>query len=354
MLSGKEALERCADTSYDIVFLDHMMPGFDGVQTMKQLREINNGIYRERPVIALTANTISGAREMFRNEGFTEFIPKPIEHTVLERVLRKVLPEECVQYNEAPVNPDRPSKDTVHQKKLSNAVPASDTDTPASEKEASPENIPKKTAQKNILLKKNRLDKKISKKSVLEKIIPKADSSEKTVPAADIPKETVQEEDIPEKTAPALDVSKDYPQEKSVPQKDAAPAGGSSPSFISLSQIGVNVQLGLDYCCGEESFYMEMLEMFSSQAKEKKKEIISLYDDANWEDYTVKVHALKSTSMTIGAERLAEQALLLEQAGKNKDTEYIRRCHPTLLCMYDEICEAITGLLIKTGGNSVC
>ena len=99
---------------------------------------------------------------------------------------------------------------------------------------------------------------------------------------------------------------------------------------------------------------MEMLEMFSSQAKEKKKEIISLYDDANWEDYTVKVHALKSTSMTIGAERLAEQALLLEQAGKNKDTEYIRRCHPTLLCMYDEICEAITGLLIKTGGNSVC
>ncbi len=401
-LSGKEALERCADTSYDIVFLDHMMPGFDGVQTMKQLREINNGIYRERPVIALTANTISGAREMFRNEGFTEFIPKPIEHTVLERVLRKVLPEECVQYNEAPVNPDSPSKDTVPQKKLPNAVPESDT--PVPEKEASPENIPKKAAQKNILQKRNRLDKKISKKSVLEKIIPKADSRkkilpkedvsvetvpetdipekslpkttaagetkpetdspEKNVPAAHISKETVPKEDIPERTspkpdipeeaAPAQDVSKDYAQEESVPQKDAALAGGSSPSFISLSQIGVNVQLGLDYCCGEESFYLEMLEMFSSQAGEKKKEIISLYEDANWEDYTVKVHALKSTSMTIGAERLAEQALLLEQAGKNNDTEYIRRCHPTLLCMYDEICEAIAGLLIKTGGNSVC
>ena len=401
-LSGKEALERCADTSYDIVFLDHMMPGFDGVQTMKQLREINNGIYRERPVIALTANTISGAREMFRNEGFTEFIPKPIEHTVLERVLRKVLPEECVQYNEAPVNPDSPSKDTVPQKKIPNAVPESDT--PVPEKESSPENIPKKAAQKNILQKRNRLDKKISKKSVLEKIIPKADSRkkilpkedvsvetvpetdipekslpkttaagetkpetdspEKNVPAAHISKETVPKEDIPERTspkpdipeetAPAQDVSKDYAQEESVPQKDAALAGGSSPSFISLSQIGVNVQLGLDYCCGEESFYLEMLEMFSSQAGEKKKEIISLYEDANWEDYTVKVHALKSTSMTIGAERLAEQALLLEQAGKNNDTEYIRRCHPTLLCMYDEICEAIAGLLIKTGGNSVC
>ena len=70
-LSGREAVKRCTGIAYDIVFLDHMMPGFDGVETLKQIREINNGMYQDLPIIALTANTISGAREMFRHEGFT-------------------------------------------------------------------------------------------------------------------------------------------------------------------------------------------------------------------------------------------------------------------------------------------
>ncbi len=97
-LSGKAAVERCMEVSYDIIFLDHMMPGFDGVETLRRIREVNNGAYKELPVIALTANTISGAREMFRNEGFSEFIPKPIERSVLERVLRRALPQSCIQY----------------------------------------------------------------------------------------------------------------------------------------------------------------------------------------------------------------------------------------------------------------
>ena len=58
----------------------------------------------------------------------------------------------------------------------------------------------------------------------------------------------------------------------------------------------------------------------------------------------MKVHALKSTSMTIGAETLAEQARLLEQAGKKKNMEYIRHGHPILLRLYDEVCEAIARL----------
>ena len=105
-LSGKEAVERCKSNSYDIIFLDHMMPGFDGVETLRRIREINNGIYEELPIVALTANTISGAREMFRSEGFAEFIPKPIERAVLERVLRRILPKRCIHYSEEPVSED--------------------------------------------------------------------------------------------------------------------------------------------------------------------------------------------------------------------------------------------------------
>ena len=111
--SGRDAIRRCSDISYDVIFLDHMMPGFDGVETLRKIREMEGGIYQDLPVIALTANTLSGAREMFRSEGFTEFIPKPIERAVLERVLRKVLPKNCIQYGTAPVSPVPVRQDDV-------------------------------------------------------------------------------------------------------------------------------------------------------------------------------------------------------------------------------------------------
>ena len=71
-----------------------------------------------------------------------------------------------------------------------------------------------------------------------------------------------------------------------------------------LVQAGVNVKMGLGYCCGEEEFYLEMLRMFCAQSEEKREELIALYESENWADYAVKAHALKSTSLTIGAERL--------------------------------------------------
>ena len=52
-LSGREAVSRCGSIAYDIIFLDHMMPGFDGVETLRKIREIRNGMYQDLPVIAL-------------------------------------------------------------------------------------------------------------------------------------------------------------------------------------------------------------------------------------------------------------------------------------------------------------
>ena len=83
-----------------------------------------------------------------------------------------------------------------------------------------------------------------------------------------------------------------------------------------LAQSGINVDVGLDYCAGDEDFYQEMLRLFSAQGEEKRTEIAALYESANWTDYAIKVHALKSTSLTIGAEALSAQAKELELAGK--------------------------------------
>lgn len=169
---------------------------------------------------------------MFRNEGFTEFIPKPIERATLERVLRRVLPKELIRYGEEPT--------------------AEDSITETAEQPFNP--------------------------------------------------------------------------------------------FDVLSEVGINSKLGLDYCCGDENFYLEMLRMFYDQGAEKREEISALYEEGNWEDYAVKVHALKSTSLTIGAEYLSEQAKALEQAGKKEDIAYIRRNHADLLRMHEEVCNSIAGL----------
>ena len=87
-----------------------------------------------------------------------------------------------------------------------------------------------------------------------------------------------------------------------------------------------------------------MLRIFNAQSGEKQAELISLYESANWEDYTVKVHALKSTSLTIGAEQLSAQAKELELAGKRGDQDFIREHHAALMLAYEELCGHIAGI----------
>lgn len=257
--NGRAAVERCTQTAYDIIFLDHMMPGFDGVETLRRIREVNNGVYKDLPVVALTANTLSGAREMFRNEGFSEFIPKPIERVVLERVLRRVLPENRIHYDMEPADLEEPKRKAANETEESKGEKKRDS----------------VSSQKGELL-----------------------------------KEEVQEQE-------------------------------TSLAYGSLVRAGINVGLGLDYCSGEEDFYREMLQMFQDQAKDKMSEIVSLYEKADWKDYAIKVHALKSTALTIGAEELSGRAKELEMAGKEENEEYIHENHPLLLQMYGQVCESI-------------
>ncbi len=90
--SGQEALEKLNAPDFDCVFLDHMMPEMDGVETLHKIRQKPGSYYQSLPIIAFTANAIGGAREMFISEGFNDFIAKPIELSVLERILRRYIP----------------------------------------------------------------------------------------------------------------------------------------------------------------------------------------------------------------------------------------------------------------------
>lgn len=95
-ISGKECLEKIAKEHYDIVFLDHMMPEMDGIETLERAKRLSGSLCKETPFIALTANAIAGVREMFLSKGFDDYLSKPVDSKALERTLIKYLPNNAV------------------------------------------------------------------------------------------------------------------------------------------------------------------------------------------------------------------------------------------------------------------
>lgn len=98
--SGAQAIELAKNCHYDVILMDHMMPEMDGIIAAKKIRELSettgDEYYKEVPILALTANAISGMREKFLAEGLQDFISKPVEGKVLEEVLLKWIPIEKI------------------------------------------------------------------------------------------------------------------------------------------------------------------------------------------------------------------------------------------------------------------
>jgi len=99
--SGPEAIEKIKRNEYDLVFMDHMMPKMDGMETTQEVRKLG-GVYEKLPIVALTANAVAGMKEMFLSSGFNGFISKPIVMRELDKIIREWLsPEKLSQRSEA-------------------------------------------------------------------------------------------------------------------------------------------------------------------------------------------------------------------------------------------------------------
>ena len=119
--SGEEALSLIDSQDYDFVFMDHMMPGMDGVECFHRIREKQGTYFAQVPIIALTANAIAGSREMFLAEGFNDFVAKPIDTALLGEVLQRFIPlekqmpeeeaEPLPELENAPLIPETPKVD---------------------------------------------------------------------------------------------------------------------------------------------------------------------------------------------------------------------------------------------------
>ncbi len=247
--SGRQAIELCEKEDFDLIFLDHMMPEMDGVETLKRLRKIYNGSNKVLTIIAFTANAVSGAREMFLKEGFDEFISKPVEPLELERVLRKVLPKSSIMF----------------------------------------------------------VDEKNS-------------NIEETNGKQDVQNREIINEQMPEKHS-------------------------EEDRIIRLENVGIHTHSGIQYCGGDKDFYVKLLTEFAEGAERKEKEINDFFGQEDFENYCIRVHALKSAAKMVGAVSLSEDAKNAETAAKNRDVGYIREHHEGLLSEYHQVAQCIYDVL---------
>jgi signal transduction histidine kinase/HPt (histidine-containing phosphotransfer) domain-containing protein/ActR/RegA family two-component response regulator len=94
--SGNEAIEKVKAASYDLVFMDHMMPVMDGTEATRLIRALPDRRFKTMPIVALSANAVTGAHELFIESGMNDFLPKPINADEMNRMLRRWLPPEKI------------------------------------------------------------------------------------------------------------------------------------------------------------------------------------------------------------------------------------------------------------------
>lgn len=228
-LSGEICLQKLSKRCYDLIFLDQMMPNMDGVQTLKAALAMENNLSKGAPMIALTADAISGTRERLLDAGFKDYLTKPIDAKLMEEILIDFLPA--------------------------------------------------------------------------KKVLPTPDSTP-----------------TPEKN---LETVNDL----------------------------IDVEKGLEYSAGMTDFYKEILLKFADLKDDKQKKLQTAYEAGDWKNYTVYVHALKSTSLSIGSEKISEAAKNLETAGKNitaentsevekqENIDFIKKNHAATMKLYDTLAE---------------
>ena len=205
---GEEGLKLTLEKKYDIIFLDHMMPEKDGIETLHELRSQKNNLNIDTPAICLTANAIAGAKNKYISEGFDDYLTKPVDYSKLEEMMLKYLPEDKIEEYKGDEN------------------------------------------------------------------------------------EAAGTESLPEE-------------------------------LEDLNRQGLlDVYSGINNS-GTVEAYIPLIKIFCKSIDEKAEEIERLYKDGDIKNFTIKVHALKSSARIIGAVEFGEEAQKLENAGTDNDMAYI-------------------------------
>ena len=128
-------------------------------------------------------------------------------------------------------------------------------------------------------------------------------------------------------------------------RREEAPRDGEEDRYASLRASGINPAAGLRFAQNDEGLYGVLLNEYANTAKEKTPEIQRYFDAQDWKNYAILVHALKSTSRTIGAESLADLAEDIEHAAKTGDVNLILKAHPRMMKLYEETVSSLRDII---------
>ena len=121
--SGADALALTDEKTYDAILMDQRMPGMNGTETLHQIRARAEGLNRDTPVICLTADAVVGARERYLSDGFADYLSKPVDSQVLERVILKYLPSEKVRMVKGGEQPTEAAATTADAVRMDDYAP---------------------------------------------------------------------------------------------------------------------------------------------------------------------------------------------------------------------------------------
>ena len=291
--SGYKSVNMCKEQVFDLIFMDHMMSGMDGVEAMKKIRSDVKGLNRETPCIALTANAMSSAKQMFMNEGFDGFVSKPIEIEELERTLKKILPKNLITY-------------VIENEDALDALTGEYNDQTGNGADlAAPE---------------------------ISSVSTDSNNSDDGVSA----------DETGALEFEALEFDADF--------GEAEEMSGHSESFIAikhkLESYGVDVDTGLSFTRDDSELYLEVVNQFAGEMDERIAKLRDFYEKKDWKNYEILIHGTKSSAKMIGAIELSEEARMLEEAAEKRDTMYIDANHEH--CM--ESCRVTGDQLMDTLG----
>ena len=108
-----------------------------------------------------------------------------------------------------------------------------------------------------------------------------------------------------------------------------------------LRDGGISVDSSLEYCMGDVELYREVLIEFANDKEQKLKELEEFFNDKDWENYRIRVHAVKSSSRTIGAEKLSRSAAMLEQSSADANEKAVEALYPEFILEYGRVTELI-------------
>ena len=273
---GFEAIRLAERNKYDIIFMDHMMPEMDGVETMRRIKADRIGLNLKTPVVMLTANAIYGVKEEYLKQGFDDYISKPLRGEVLEAMVRRYL-EKSANKNLLKIYTGEKKKDP-DSNVYSGLDIYSGTDAHLKEK-------------------KNK-----STKMKFEDLLANPEEKDQTEEPDEIKKLRADFGDL------------------------------------------LDIDTALMYSGNDPELFMEIARSYRKNDLTEKLE--KFYEQEDYENYRIKVHSLKSSSLNIGAINMSKLATEMDASIKKGDTHYVILNNENLMKEYKRI---ITGLSERLG-----